>query len=329
MFLEFNESYVDDDILSLNEEEELEVDDTEEEELDDKAKEISEDTGLSIANEVMDIYYTFSESYYESAIVCAIAESKSLISEDVNAYNEAEETFFGKIRSFIGCVVDGLKKKFSEWYKIITDKIKKVIAYINDKLVMAKIKMFGGQYNQLQGKDGKKVNIAMGQKNTAEKFEEFIMSKMSADALVDYERLIKDIKNAIENGASTDDVMEAFNRKQEMMVRVLKDQEISSKPIVINKIFVKRAWDFLASQVKPLTDKVKAMFKTVVDYIESLAKPKPDAEGKVGFVKKGISCFVRVIRAILRFPIMLISKAIGLVRGAVKIKKKEDTEENK
>ena len=316
MFINFGKDLLDEELLL-----DSEIDGNE----DYDSKITSEDFN----NEVMEIYYNFSESYYECALECAIAESRSLISEDVNAYNEAEETFFGKIRSFIGRVVDGLKKKFSEWYKIITDKIKKVIAYINDKLVMAKIKMFGGQYNQLQGKDGKKVNIAMGQKNTAEKFEEFIMSKMSADALVDYERLIKDIENAIENGASTDDVMEAFNRKQEMMVRVLKDQEISSKPIVINKIFVKRAWDFLASQVKPLTDRVKAMFKTVVDYIDGLAKPKPDAEGKVSFVKKGISCFVRVIRAIFRFPIMLISKAISLVRGAVKIKKKEDTEENK
>ena len=168
MFIDFDKNLLD---------EELPLD----KELKDNEDYDSKITSEDFNNEVMEIYYNFSESYYEYALECAIAESRSLslISGDGDTYNKADETFVQKIRRVISETVDSLGKKFVSWKNSIVRLIKNFGFFIKNNFSVLKTKISGGTIHVVHSKDR---NRKFGSRELA---LQFIAIKENIDRMAD------------------------------------------------------------------------------------------------------------------------------------------------
>ena len=326
MFLNFNEDS-DFDILNLSEEveEEEEVQATAKDDADEA--EASIDAGKNLASEVMEIYYTFTESYYENALACAIAESKSVISEDVNAYNEAEETFWEKTKRIVGEAINWLKKKLSKWITHAQSAVIKAVAFITDKAIMAKIKLFGGSdiiKTSAKDKDGKVITkkFSAGIAGATARGS-FMQRFASVEQMDEINSLFEKVKGKLWKSFFDDTsifetgIDEISERYEEIAEEVYKSSEATIELNITDRTSLGKAVDYIKNGVSVAMHKVVSMVKSIIGFFSNMAHPKPNAEGKVNSFRKVVGVCLRIASLAFRIPFMALKIALAGVRKAV------------
>lgn len=301
MFIDFDKDLLDEE-LSLD----SEIDGNE----DYDSKITSEDFN----NEVMEIYYNFSESYYECALECAIAESRSLISEDEDTYNKADETFVQKIRRIVSETVDILGKKFVSWKNSIVRLIKNFGFFIKNNFSVLKTKISGGTIHVVHSKDRDR---KFGSRELA---LQFIAIKENIDRMAD--KINSKVIEVVSSNGTNEDDDEDDDKETIISDNVVIDAEGISE-VMTPGLFDKITKSFSTGAISSCISRITGYFNRILTSIKNAFTDKEDTST----VRKKINYLMKLAGKLMSLPFKAIATTWRALKGMI-TKKKEEEKEN-
>ena len=301
MFIDFDKNLLD---------EELPLD----KELEDNEDYDSKITSEDFNNEVMEIYYNFSESYYECALECAIAESRSLISEDEETYAKADETFVQKIRRVISETVDSLGKKFVSWKNSIVRLIKNFGFFIKNNFSVLKTKIMGGTMHIVHSKDRDR---KFGSRELA---LQFIAIKENIDRMAD--KINSKVIEVVSLNGTNENDDEDDGKETIISDNVVIDPDGISE-VMTPGLFDKITKSFSTGAISSCISRITGYFNRILTSIKNAFTDKEDTST----VRKKINYLMRLAGKLISLPFKAIATTWRSLKGMIS-KKKEEEKEN-